>query len=161
MEESEDVSRHPEQNDPLVTAYFWAASRGGFAPEEIRELARGLSLSAAACAEVVGRLQTLGLLIATTDPESFVRPIRESPRRSCWSWPSRLLSAGSGLCGWPRIAVAIPQRKRRRACARYTLRSRSWRGPPAPMIGALVGMAAGLYPALRAALIEPIEALRR
>ncbi|HEU5353591.1 MAG TPA: hypothetical protein VFU65_03990 [Actinocrinis sp.] len=73
MEESEDVSRHPEQNDPLVTAYFRAASRGGFAPEEIRELARGLSLSAAACAEVVGRLQTLGLLIATTDPE-FFRP---------------------------------------------------------------------------------------
>jgi putative ABC transport system permease protein len=32
---------------------------------------------------------------------------------------------------------------------------------PAPLIGSVVGMLAGLYPALRAATIEPVEALRR
>lgn len=32
---------------------------------------------------------------------------------------------------------------------------------PAPLIGAFTGFLAGLYPALRAALIEPLEALRR
>lgn len=32
---------------------------------------------------------------------------------------------------------------------------------PAPLIGTLVGLAAGLYPALRASRIEPLDALRR
>jgi putative ABC transport system permease protein len=37
----------------------------------------------------------------------------------------------------------------------------SWTVPAAPLAGALVGIAAGVYPALRAAWIEPVEALRR
>jgi putative ABC transport system permease protein len=36
-----------------------------------------------------------------------------------------------------------------------------WAVLPAPLIGTLVGVLAGLYPALRAAYIEPAEALRR
>ena len=32
---------------------------------------------------------------------------------------------------------------------------------PAPLMGAAVGLAAGLYPAIRASRIEPLDALRR
>lgn len=36
-----------------------------------------------------------------------------------------------------------------------------WTVLPAPAAGTLVGVAAGLYPAIRAAKVEPVEALRR
>lgn len=37
----------------------------------------------------------------------------------------------------------------------------SWVYLPAPLLGGLIGVAAGLYPALRAATIEPVHALQR
>jgi putative ABC transport system permease protein len=36
-----------------------------------------------------------------------------------------------------------------------------WTVLPAPAVGTLIGVAAGLYPAVRAAKIEPVDALRR
>ncbi|WP_290863583.1 ABC transporter permease [Hamadaea sp.] len=36
-----------------------------------------------------------------------------------------------------------------------------WTALPAPLVGSAVGLLAGLYPALRASWIEPVEALRR
>jgi putative ABC transport system permease protein len=36
-----------------------------------------------------------------------------------------------------------------------------WTVLPAPLIGTVVGLLAGLYPALRAAWVEPVVALRR
>jgi putative ABC transport system permease protein len=36
-----------------------------------------------------------------------------------------------------------------------------WTVLPAPAAGTVIGVAAGLFPALRAARIEPVEALRR
>ncbi|WP_328898542.1 hypothetical protein [Streptomyces sp. NBC_00236] len=32
---------------------------------------------------------------------------------------------------------------------------------PAPLVGSLTGLLAGLYPSLRAARVEPLEALRQ
>jgi len=43
----------------------------------------------------------------------------------------------------------------------WTVALPSWLVPSAPVIGLLVGVFAGLYPALRASSIEPVEALRR
>ncbi len=43
----------------------------------------------------------------------------------------------------------------------WTVALPSWLVPSAPVIGLLVGVLAGLYPALRASSIEPVEALRR
>jgi putative ABC transport system permease protein len=43
----------------------------------------------------------------------------------------------------------------------WTVTLPSWLVPSAPIIGFLVGILAGLYPAFRAASVEPVEALRR
>lgn len=44
---------------------------------------------------------------------------------------------------------------------RWTAVLQPWAVLPAPLVGAVVGLLAGIYPALRAASIEPAEAIRR
>jgi putative ABC transport system permease protein len=47
------------------------------------------------------------------------------------------------------------------AARQWTAILQPWAVFPAPLVGVAVGLAAGLYPALRAAWVEPVEALRR
>jgi putative ABC transport system permease protein len=60
---------------------------------------------------------------------------------------------GTSLGATVVVAVAIAQH--------WTAILQPWAVLPAPLIGTVIGLAAGLYPALRAAWIEPVEALRR
>ncbi|WUR90978.1 ABC transporter permease [Streptomyces sp. NBC_01262] len=124
----------------------------------------GLFLVLAAICLVVGAVgianTTLVAVLERTGEIGLRRALGARPRHITAQFltESTALGALGGLIGTS-VGVAVVVAT---ALARHwTAVLEPYAVLPAPLIGALVGFAAGLYPALRAARIEPLDALRR
>ncbi|MGW4803370.1 ABC transporter permease [Kitasatospora sp. NPDC004272] len=124
----------------------------------------GLFLLLAAICLVIGAVgianTTLVAVLERTGEIGLRRALGARPRHVAAQFltESTVLGTLGGLVGTA-IGVAVVVGV---ALARdWTAVLQPWTVLSAPLAGSLVGLLAGLYPALRAALVEPVEALRR
>ncbi|MFC1431417.1 ABC transporter permease [Streptacidiphilus sp. N1-3] len=124
----------------------------------------GLFLILAAICLVIGAVgianTTLVAVLERTGEIGLRRALGARPRHIATQFltESTALGALGGLIGTSLgvatvLATAVAQH--------WTAVLQPYAVLPAPLIGALIGLVAGLYPALRAARIEPLDALRR
>ncbi|BAJ30431.1 ABC transporter permease [Kitasatospora setae] len=124
----------------------------------------GLFLLLAAICLVIGAVgianTTLVAVLERTGEIGLRRALGARPRHVAAQFltESTVLGTLGGLVGTA-IGVAVVVSV---ALARdWTAVLQTWTVLPAPLAGSLVGLLAGLYPSLRAATVEPAEALRR
>lgn len=103
---------------------------------------------------------TLVAVLERTAEIGLRRSLGARPRHIAWQFLTESTALGSlgGLIGTS-LGVAIVLLTA--LAHQWTAILQPWAVLPAPLIGSLIGLAAGLYPSLRAASIEPVEALRR
>lgn len=103
---------------------------------------------------------TLVAVLERTGEIGLRRSLGARPRHIAWQFLSESMALGTlgGLVGTS-IGVAVVVLTA--IGHHWTAILQPWTVLPAPLLGSAAGLLAGLYPALRAAAIEPAEALRR
>jgi putative ABC transport system permease protein len=103
---------------------------------------------------------TLVAVLERTNEIGLRRALGARPRHVAWQFlaESTALGALGGLVG---TALGVTVVVGVSVAREWTAILQPWAVLPAPLVGGAVGLLAGLYPAMRAAHIEPLEALRR